>query len=642
MRWLSGVIFYFVFFMTGLNSCLLYTSTNYPDHFLKSSADYFIVRIITPATYTGKVAKTDAEVIACFVDSGWVKSSGKIKLYFQSESTGISYGHFFIIHGKPAKIPKPLNPDEFNYANYLAGKNVYAQLYVASDKFKQLSMHDVNFIFDFSWKLRDYLVSILKRSLPEEDIYGVASALLVGYEEDIGSAVLKAYSSSGTLHVLSVSGMHVALIYKVLEWLFSFLLKMNRGRHVYFASIIICVWFYSLLSGLSPSVLRAAMMLTIVVVGKWLSRTSSVYNCMFVSCFILLAFNPFLLQEVGFQLSLLAVGGIVFVHPLLFRIYTPPGKLMYAVWSVISISLCAQLMTFPIGIFYFHQFPNLFLISNLIIIPATTVAIYASILLVMVSKVPLLGYITGKIVYISIWLSNETALMTDQIPGAVIFGISIKGYEVVFLYILIILLIIFLLRRQALYLALLFAGGIIFSSFQCFENIKVKQQYAINVFAVKGKSVILFREGSKAFMMLDKQDSLSDPGINYHCSAYLYSKGINPDNNEELNDTSILARLSQNVFLFHNKRVVIADSLFFSTLNYNTVKLRTDILIIKGYSGCNSVKTLKYFDAGLIVLDAAFKPWKAAKLKKEFLLAGVPSHDVQHDGAFTFERKFTD
>ena len=159
-------------------------------------------------------------------------------------------------------------------------------------------------------------------------------------------------ASSGVLHVLSVSGMHVAIIFKMLEWLLGILLKIKRGKHLYYVLIIMVLWFYAFLTGLCPSVLRATMMLTFVVIGKWSGRNTGILNTLMVSCFFLLIYNPFLLVDAGFQLSFLAVIGIVILHPMLFRHFQPRNKVLLAIWSVVSISLCAQLITFPISLFY--------------------------------------------------------------------------------------------------------------------------------------------------------------------------------------------------------------------------------------------------------------------------------------------------
>ncbi|MEP7265467.1 MAG: ComEC/Rec2 family competence protein, partial [Bacteroidota bacterium] len=615
-RWIHGLLLTTVFFCAGFSTSILSTASNRPDHFMHASSSFYIIRITAPPIETSTAFKTEGEVKAALINGKWQYATGKIQMYLLRGMDTICYGDYIVLHGQPAPVANPLNPYEFNYASYLASHNIYAQVYAAPSKWKKLPANETSAIYDFSWKLRDYLVNVLKSAIPDKDIYSVASALLVGYEEDIGDDVLKAYSSSGTLHVLSVSGMHVALIYKVLEWLFSFLLKYKRGRPFYFITILLFIWFYSLLSGLAPSVLRAAMMLSVVILGKWMSRTSTVYNSMFVSCFLLLAFNPFLLQEVGFQLSLLAVGGIVFIHPLLFRVYTPKGKILYALWSMISISLSAQLLTFPISLYYFHQFPNLFLLSNILIIPATTIAIYACIVLVIVSKIPVLCFLAAKSVYYSIWFSNHVARITDEIPGAVIKGIFINGWEVVFNYVLVLVAVFFLLRRQSIYLCALLTGCILFSVAQCFENVMINRQSEMTVFAVKGKACTLFRNGSEGKIIIEKQDSLSDPSFAFHITNYLYSNGLSL-NGEDSILNNLVKMPDEHYALFNEKRILFADSIFLSHLKSSSARMYVDYIILTGHHLIKTDKIAGHLNADLIIIDSSVRPGNATRLNKE-------------------------
>jgi competence protein ComEC len=362
-QWIKGLIFSICLFAAGYEITILNKTILYNDHFSRLNADYLLVRITEPPGINKKIRFMGAAEGVSL--KGTIRSSCGTLIVSIDDSIVLNYGDYLIIRSKPFPVSRPLNPCEFNYCRYLQDKQVYYQVFVRKDDYFKCSFNNCNPVYYISYQLRSYLISILKEASNDRNIYSVASALLVGYEEDLEQPLLKAYAASGALHVLSVSGMHVAIIYKVLEWILGFLMKMKRGRHLYYPLIIAVIWFYALLSGLSPSVLRAAMMLSVIITGKWILKPSAVFNTLAVSCFLLLVTNPFLITEVGFQLSLLAVIGIVVIHPLIFRIITPRGKFLYAVWSIISVSISAQLITFPLSLYYFHQFPNLFLIVSL-------------------------------------------------------------------------------------------------------------------------------------------------------------------------------------------------------------------------------------------------------------------------------------
>ena len=628
-RWIKGASIWLIFFSGGMNAVVVNKQLYYPKHFSNYPFEYFVLRITAPPVVRVKSVKTDAEVVSVQVKGEWKNVEGKVRIYFDPKNFSGAYGDYMIVKGIPQPVAGPLNPYEFNNAKYLSHQGIYHQLYVTSDKWKLLPMNETSVIYKSSWDLRNYLVDILSKELIDPDIYSVASALLVGYEEDIGDEVMNAYAASGTLHVLSVSGMHVALIYKVLEWMLSFLLKMKRGRHFYYAFIIVFVWFYSLLSGLSPSVLRAAMMLTLVVGGKWMSRTSSVHNSMFVACFFLLIFNPFLIFEVGFQLSLLAVGGIVFIHPLLFRIYTPKGKILFALWSIISVSLCATLLTFPIGLFYFHQFPNLFLISNMVIIPATTAAIYGCIALVFLYKVPIVGYIITKVVYWSVWLSNNAAIVIEKIPGAVAEGISLTYAEVIILYFLILLFVLFLLKRQASILVSLLCGGILFSVFQVFDNIQITNESEVVVFAVRKRSLCLFREGRKAWVYSDCQDSTGK--CDFQMGNYLSKNGILIDQLKSSNQIQIS---ESGFYLFAGKRIAIVDSLL--NTDAHSGRINIDVLTVTASYKASLIQLVDLFKPKLVILDGSVKQYNVRRLLAEAVKQNVNCYDVMQSGAYIY------
>lgn len=626
-RWIKGASIWLIFFSGGMNAVVINKQLNYPKHFSNYQFDYFVIRITAPPVHRVKSVKTDAEIISVQTNGEWRQVEGKLRIYFDPKGFAGTYGDYMIVKGMPQRVAGPLNPYEFNNAKYLSHHGIYHQLYLTSDRWKLLPLNETSIIYKSSWDLRNYLVDILSMELIDPDIYSVASALLVGFEEDIGDEVMNAYAASGTLHVLSVSGMHVALIYKVLEWMLSFLLKMKRGRHFYYAFIIVFVWFYSLLSGLSPSVLRAAMMLTLVVGGKWMSRTSSVHNSMFVACFFLLIFNPFLIFEVGFQLSLLAVGGIVFIHPLLFRVYTPKGKLLFALWSIISVSICATLLTFPIGLFYFHQFPNLFLISNMVIIPATTAAIYGCIALVFLYHVPFLGFLIMKFVYGTIWFSNQAAVLIEKIPYSVTNGIFINGLEVLYIYVLIIVFVLFLMRRQAIMLMLLLAGCIMLSAFQCYENLKISLSKEFTVFSIRKKSCLFFRDGLKSQLLADTVATT----FNFQIQTYLLSNGISTDN---LSNTD---RKKMPFYKSGGKTILLPDSNFIK--QKFTGHIDVDFIVVSAGMHPDFKRLESVYHPELFILDSSLKPSVAFKIKEELIALQIPFYDVMEKGAFIYKEE---
>jgi competence protein ComEC len=275
---------------------------------------------------------------------------------------------------------------------------------------------------------------VLQKSIQNYDAYAVASALLIGDDDDISKSVYKAYTDSGTLHVLSVSGMHVGVIYLLLVTLFGKLERNKYTKHFYFLIMLILIWLYSVLSGSSASVFRAATMLTVVIIGKWINGNSPIYNSLVLSMFALLLYNPFYLTDKGFILSYLAVFGIVYLQPKILSLSKVRNIIAFKVWEFTSVSIAAQIMTLPVSLFLFGKFPNYFILANWVVIPLSTIAIYLSIAQIVFQQwkvvLQMISFCNEKI----ICFMNDFLKSLTNLKGAVTNNISITALECFLFY----------------------------------------------------------------------------------------------------------------------------------------------------------------------------------------------------------------
>ena len=641
-RWLIGSLINGLFFLLGCIITWLHCDLSNNLHFSTSSGQFYYAVVTEPPVFKEKTVKVIAEIQSVKEGSELRNATGKLLIYIPNTGdVKLRYGQCFIFKANPQRIAAPKNPEEFNYARYLAFHNIFHQAYLQSNNYRIVNSQNRNILYSTSFQLREYLVTILKETIHDKEIYSVGSALLVGFEDDLEGPLMNAYATSGTLHVLSVSGMHVAVIYKVLEWLLRFLLKRRGGRHLYFAIILSFIWFYAFLTGLSPSVLRAAMMLNFVIVGKWSGRNTGVLNTLAVSCFLLVIYNPFLITEVGFQLSFLAVFGIVFLHPLLFRLYEAPNRFLYALWSIISVSLCAQLITFPLGLFYFHQFPNFFLLANILVIPATTAAIYACIALVILYQVPLLGMIIAKLCYAFIWFSNEVVKMIDTFPYAVVNGVSINLFEMILIYIMIILGIVYLMYKRWISLLQFMFLLIVFQGMQLVENISFRQQKVMVIYALKKHYAIGFVEGSQCYLVADDKLQKDKNTVQFHLSQHWWKLGIENTSfmTGDFNNASLIK--INNGIQFNDTRIIIVDSLYATQLKKQKVSqpLKVDYLVLSGNPGI-SLKKLSYcFKYKKLIIDDSNANSKVKWWTREAINLKVDYHCIGEQGAFIQEFK---
>jgi competence protein ComEC len=258
--------------------------------------------------------------------------------------------------------------------------------------------------------------------------------LLIGYTNDLDKDLVQMYSNTGVVHIIAISGMHLGLIYLILGWILSKIPGVQKSAILQYILILSCLWIFSLLTGAGASVIRAAVMFSFILTGKTFSKASSIYNSLAAAAFVMLLYNPFYLWDVGFQLSYLAVIGIlVFQKPIYHLIYIK-HPWIDKIWELSAVSMAAQLLTFPICIYYFHQFPNLFLISNLVAVPLSSIILFAEIILLALAWMPWVANYIGKLTGLLIqWMNNFISWINDT-GIAVWGGLSISIQATLLLY----------------------------------------------------------------------------------------------------------------------------------------------------------------------------------------------------------------
>ena len=628
----------------------LRSEKNYPLHFSKfvNPSNSYLARITEPVVEKTSSVKLIVEISGVSDSLGFHKTQGHLLCYLQKDSTSLSlkYGDIFVFEGRLQSIKEPGNPGEFNYKRFLYFHQIFQQVYLRNSDWKVTAAKSGWWIFEKSFVLRDKLVTVLKKYLGTKREYAVASALTVGYDDDIDQELIQAYASSGALHVLSVSGMHVGLIYVVIVWLLVFLDKIRHGKHLKFFLLLLFLWFYTVLTGMTPSVMRSAVMLSFVIIGQWSNRPNMIFNTLAVSAFLLLCYNPFYITEVGFQLSYLAVFGIVFLHPFIAKWLEPGTKLGAKIWTITSVSLAAQAMTFPLGLLYFHQFPLLFIVSNLVVIPLSTVVIFGGILLLIGSFfegfifMKQVLFLLSKLVYFFIYLINAVVLFIDQLNFSVINGISITIFETWIIYVAMFLIIAFLVQRRAVHLHLALCCLIVVTATQFYEAFTISNQKQFIVYQVKNHTAVNFIDGKNNHFITDTALINNRSAMLFHVVHHWWDAGVYDSepyklvnaNNRKSKPVNFYQ--AENYIQFYNKKIMLLDSTF------NKQRIHTDVPFILDYliAGINSTKALNNLDSKIkirqLIIDTS-NDYKSSKLLKKYCNKnGIPFYDVNEQGAF--------
>ena len=456
------------------------------------SGDIALIKITEAVSETPATFKSIATVSHLLKGDTLIGVHGKLIAYFRKDATaaGLQYGSEMILFSALQPVMNSGNPGSFDFAAYASLQGITMQAFVASGDYRLTPSKKSLDIKAWLLASRAQICAILKKYIPGSVEKGLAEALLVGYKEDLDKDLLQVYSNTGVVHVIAISGLHLGILYIIGKGLLSFLPAFRYRKMVISILIIVFLWIFSLLTGGSPSVLRSAVMFTAILAGESFERKISIYNCLAASAFILLSYRPYWIFDIGFQLSYAAVLGILVFHKPVYQLLFVNNKLLDMIWQMTAVTLSAQVLTTPVSLFYFHQFPVYFLPANLIAVPLSSAALIITIFLCMVSIVPVVPEITGKILSWLIRFMNHSIGNIDHLPFSVASGIEITLLQASVLYGVIFTVSVFLFYRQkmALYAAILFI--LILSSANLNYRLNVSQRELLIVYNIKGKQVI--------------------------------------------------------------------------------------------------------------------------------------------------------
>ena len=407
----------------------------------------------------------------------------KIVLYLQKDSNSINLktGDKLLISTILSAPKKKNNPDEFDYEKSLLRKGVVASGYVASGDWQKIGEEESFSLIRTAQKCRLYLLNIYREMKIPDDEFGVAASLTLGYKDAISPELRESFSVTGAAHILAVSGMHVGIIFMVLNFFFSFLDKNDKTKRYKSLIIILLLCFYAFITGLPPSACRAVFMFSLMSFGSVISRKTYTYNSVFCSAFILLIINPMWLFDVGFQFSYSAVLAIIYFEPKISNLLTINNKPLKYLWQLTSVSLAAQLGIAPFSIFYFHQFPHYFLLANFIVIPAASFIIYSAVFLFLVSKIPIINILAAFILEWIIKIMLYGVKFIETFPNTL--SISwLSGTQVLLLYLIIVTIGFLFYKLKMKYLVCLAFFSILFISTVLTHNIDNQKFNQLTIF----------------------------------------------------------------------------------------------------------------------------------------------------------------
>ncbi|WP_338196832.1 ComEC/Rec2 family competence protein [Flagellimonas marinaquae] len=522
----------------------------------------------------------------------------------------------FLIHAKPRSIRPPLNPHQFDYKSYLEKQGIvhfiksnYSSIIKKENAPKTWVGRAANF--------REKIISKLKKYDFGLEESGVIQALLLGKRDDISENTYDNYKNAGAVHILAVSGLHVGIFLFLLEFLLSPLERLPKGKTVKLLLIVLLLWSYAFVAGLSPSIVRAVSMFSFVAYAMYLNRPTNSFNIIALSILFILLVKPLFLFQVGFQMSYAAVFSIVWIYPKLQKFWFPENILVRKIWQLLSVSVAAQLGVLPISLFYFHQFPALFFVTNLLVVPFLGLILGFGILVIFLALIDFLPNIIAKGFDWIIRLMNATVGWVAKQESFIIKNIPFDSFQLIWGYLIITALVLFLSKPKWKTMVVFFSGLIIFQVWGIYKQVELHQKETITLAHRSRNTVLLHQLGDSLVIIASDTFNIGNIATDYSVAERIQKMG---------------AVQLKNSYRIGSKRLFVVDS-----LTVLPIKARPEYLLLTQSSKINLERVLDSVQPKKIFVDGSnypslIKKWKATCAQKE-----IPFHHTGEKGFYTFK-----
>jgi competence protein ComEC len=610
-----GINTYFISFVIGILTLLLHTNSLQKSNYIHCKKAFENPQIITFTLREKLKSNAYNDRFTAIINTINRKNySGKIIVNIQKDSLkNLIIGNVIKVKTVLQQNSSNKNPNQFDYGKYLADKQIYAQIYTNKTEIV-INKNLKKDIWYYSGRLHSRIVRNLEKANFNNEEMNVALALILGQQQDISSDIIQDYQYSGATHILSVSGLHVGFIMLFINFILKPIPNTRKGSLIKLISILLSLSAFAIISGLSPSVLRSVVMFSFLAIGNHLRRSGSIYHTLLVSMLLILLCEPYFLFDVGFQLSYLALFFIVWLQPLLKQIWTPKHKIQTTIWNALTVSFAAQIGTLPLCLYYFHQFPGLFFVTNILIIPILSFIMIAGIIVMILAIFMSPPVIIIAIFEKSIYLLNKTIHIVASFEWFVIRDISFNFYYLLTFYIFIISAIVWSKKPNYNQFVFLLITIVLLQLSFIYTKKEIENTNELIVYNTKKNTLLSERTGKK--ITLFTNDTLSKNSI---LNAYLVG------NFGKLSSTNKI----KNVLYFNGKKISIIDS----SGIYET-RIQPDILILTQSPKINLDRILEDLHPKIIIADASNsysiqKTWKYTCLKKN-----IPFHATSEKGYY--------
>lgn len=633
-RWINGLVLGLAIGLSGIFFTNIHIGKM--DVQLPETKEIYIGVITKQPSLSEHSVKTVIKINEIVDSASQLQKPIRVMAYFaiDSLSKSLNYGEKLLVAAAFKKPSGPKNPGEFNYGAYLLRNGISAVGYVQGNSWEKLAYEPEYRIFALANNTRLKVLKALKENGLGDKEFGVAAAVLLGYDEQMDPELEQDYVRAGAMHILCVSGLHVGVVFLVLNFLLGFLKKGCYSNLIKTILLILFIWAYALLTGMSPSVIRASAMLSILIVGNATRRHRDPYNNLAIAAVVMLVIDPMLLYNLGFQLSYCAVLGILIFYKPIYNLVYVKNKFLDKVWSVMVVSIAAQLGTFPLAAHYFHYLPTYFWLTNIPIMPVSFAIVAVGLFFIIVSWMPFLPHVIGLILSALVYVMNFIVGLVKYLPGNGFESLYFPWLKVALVYGLIFALYYWLLKRNLRFILPVAIISLALIIFQTIHKYQVLNQSKLVVYSLNKNSAIDFIDGRTHLMLMDSSLIADRSKLDYHLKNYKIEMGL---------DRSIswsVSLLNERLDLFHDGEFFSFNGFDFIVMNGNKkyfpskTKINVDAILIQGKKSFKLADIRQCVNFELLVVDGSVPYWKKRKIIKDSGAHGIQVYDVSESGAF--------
>ncbi len=622
---ISGVLGLFAIFFAGYVHLLLFVDWNQPDHLstYKGEIKYYQASVLGLPEDKTNSHKYNVQILKVSDGVSWTQTNTKALMYIRrdKEQPKYFYGDKILVKGSPQLLDSPQNPHEFDFKRFLSFKNIYYQQFVKNDQVQLISSIRAKDLMYYSFIAREWGTEQLKAQLPNKQEQAIALALTLGVTDGIDNELQSAYASSGAMHVLAVSGLHVGILYAIVMLLLRPFRNLSWSRWVIAAISLVVLWSFAFITGLSPSVLRAVTMFSFIAIAKPFGRGTSIYNTLASSAFILLLYDPYLIMSVGFQLSYLAVLGIVTIHRPLYQAWEPKSAALDWIWNISCVSIAAQLATFSLGVLYFHQFPVYFLFSNLFVIPGAIVVLVTSILVLATSAIAPLATLFGTTLQWLIQILNFGVFTFEKFPFSLINDIYITTGQCWLLILTIGFLLLLWQEKKFFLMVISFVFVMAFSWIQWQHHLVDIKRNRFVVYNISGHQGIEWISNGHSLFLGDSSLVADAERMRFHIRPNRLFSGVNEV------ETHLINKRAPKVIIKYGLKIGMINE----PISSWPTDQKLDYLIVgnNSFQSLDQARSTINFDK--LILDSSNSSYLASRIQNE---NDDVVHAVQHEGAY--------